>query len=1775
MSSITRLIVVLLIVISFNVTVPAADDYRLHSFKKLQLTDQFFSEGAHFGDFNHDGVMDVVSGPYWYAGPEFTERHEFYKAEAFDIRAYSKNFLAFTHDVNGDDWTDIIIIGFPGEESWWFANPGAAGQGKDGHWARHTIMPVTDNESPTFTDLTGDGRPEIVCSTGGQLGYLEVPKDGPTKLWTFVPITPKRDYQRFTHGLGVGDVNNDGRMDVLVKEGWWEQPGVDAASRAAPAGPPRQGGPTGEQEFWTLHEVKFSEGGGAQMYVYDVDGDGDNDVVTSKAGHAYGLSWFENAGGDNGNVAFKEHVIMSEKNEPNEYGVSFSQLHGLALVDMDRDGVPDIVTGKRYFAHAESDPGSLDPAVLYWFKTARLNVGVTGAKEVRFIPYRIDTNSGVGTQVVSGDLNGDKWPDIVVGNKKGTFVFIHETQEVDKATWEKEQPKPEGAEPQAALDAPKDEDGFLATAADGRVLNLDFEKGDLSDWTVEGNAFERQPVEGDTVKARRADSVSGHRGKFWVGTYERDDDGPQGILTSVPFRVTHPFASFLVGGGSGGALQVEIVRADNDKLVFAASGRTQEEMIQVVADLRLLVGKEVYLRVLDRASAGWGHINFDHFRFHDEPPEVKQSKSGSADLYPYAGLPAEDAARVMKVPAGFEVTVSAAEPEVKQPIAMAYDDRGRLWVAEAYEYPVRADAEEGRDRILIFEDKDGDGKFDERKVFAEKLNLVSGLEVGFGGAWVGAAPYLMFIPDRNGDDVPDGKPEILLDGWAWEDTHETLNTFIWGPDGWLYGCHGVFTHSRVGKPGTPDGERIPLNAAIWRYHPTRHKFEIFAEGTSNPWGVDFDDNGQAFSTACVIPHLYYIVQGARYQRQSGSHFNPYTYADIQTIADHRHYVGDTPHGGNGVSGDAGGGHAHCGAMIYLGGRWPKEYRGRIFMNNIHGQRLNTDILKREGSGFIGSHGPDFVQTGDLASQILNIRYGPDGNAFFIDWYDTNACHHGNVEGHDRTNGRIYKVSFGDAKARPVDLQKRSDNELAMMFAEKNDWYVRHARRILQERAAAGKLSDSVRELLGNLAVKHFEASRRLRAMWALHVTGGLPDEVAQKLLQDKDEYVRAWTIQLALDRDEPNRKRLLSQFSAMAEGDASPVVRLYLASAMQRVPVDERWNVTGSLVRRGGDAGDHNLPLMYWYAAEPLAEANPKRALELALSCGETMPLVREFMLRRIGGLKGGEGIALLVKSLHESDDAAAQLVILKGVRAALAGQRQVKPPAEWTKAFAKLAKSQDRNIRSEATALGVSFGDEAAFATVRGIVASKKEDPAARGVGLQVLLAVKDAKLLAILHGLLEEPLFRESAIKGLAVYDDARTPGKLLTMYASLSPSEKRAALGTLASRAPYASALLEAIEKEKIPAGDLPADLVRQIHNLKDKAIDELLAKVWGQIRNTSADKAKLIDQYRELIAESESNEHDLQLGRAVFAKTCQQCHILFGAGSNIGPDLTGSNRSDVEYLLSNMVDPSALISRDYRATVIYTTDGRVITGLVSAEDGKSVTIRTATETIVLPKDEIDERELSENSVMPDDQLKQFSDAEFLALVAYLRGKAQVPMQATKENSIQFFNGKDLTGWTGDTSLWSVEDGEIVGRSAGLSHNTFLLSDLSVQDFRLSFDVKLTPNDANSGVQFRSEPLEGFNEVRGYQADIGATWWGKLYEENARAILWDKPGDSHVKTGEWNHYEIEAVGDQVRTWINGEPCVNLKDPDGKRAGIIALQMHSGPAMEVRFKNLQLEVK
>jgi len=404
-----------------TVTGAAADDVK---FKKIQLHDQFWSEGATFGDLNNDGVNDIIAGPWWWEGPDFKKRHEYYPAnKTFDLKlgpmtsvkvpgfdgglgknnTYSDNFFAFVYDFNKDGWNDILIIGFPGQDTSWFENP----KGKEGNWTRHKIFEQTDNESPTFTDINGDGKPDLVCITKGQYGYAEFDANDAAKPWKFHALSPNNNYGNFTHGMGVGDVNGDGKMDLLEKDGWWEQP-------ASLAGDP----------VWKHHAEAFTHKemeGGAQMYAYDVNGDGLNDVITSFAAHHFGMAWFEQYK-DGSEIKFREHLIMGSEASENKQGVKFGEIHAIDLVDMDGDGLKDIVTGKRFWSHGRvGDPDRNSEAVLYWFKLVR-----NADKTAEFVPQLVDKDSGVGTQVVAGDINKDGAPDIVIGNKKGAFVFLRE-----------------------------------------------------------------------------------------------------------------------------------------------------------------------------------------------------------------------------------------------------------------------------------------------------------------------------------------------------------------------------------------------------------------------------------------------------------------------------------------------------------------------------------------------------------------------------------------------------------------------------------------------------------------------------------------------------------------------------------------------------------------------------------------------------------------------------------------------------------------------------------------------------------------------------------------------------------------------------------------------------------------------------------------------------------------------------------------------------------------------------------------------------------------------------------------------------------------------------------------------------------------------------------------------------------------------------------------------------------------------------------------------------
>ncbi|MDX1946127.1 MAG: family 16 glycoside hydrolase [Pirellulaceae bacterium] len=1334
--------------------------------------------------------------------------------------------------------------------------------------------------------------------------------------------------------------------------------------------------------------------------------------------------------------------------------------------------------------------------------------------------------------------------------------------------------------------------GVFPVGADGQPLNLNFEDGTLKDWTVEGKAFEGQPIKGEIDPKRPfgAGKKSDHTGQFWIGGFEKLRDTPIGTLTSAPFEVTQPFASFLVAGGSHKETRVELVTADDGKVFFTTSGPNQETLRPVIVDLTKHKGKKIFIRLVDQHTGGWGHVNFDDFRLHTERPKFKESAKPAATpsdipapdataLYPHKGLSPQEAVKAMQLPPGFAVQVAAAEPDVQQPIAMAIDDRGRIWIAEAYEYPIRAKGDKGRDRILIFEDTDLNGTLDKRTIFYEGLNLVSGLELGFGGVWVGAAPYLYFIPDKNGDDVPDGEPQILLDGWGYDDTHETLNSFIWGPDGWLYGCHGVFTHSAVGKPGTPDEKRTKINAGVWRYHPVRHEFEVFAHGTSNPWGLDYDQYGNFFATACVIPHLYHIIPGARYERQAGQHFNPYTYNDIKTIADHRHYTGNQWNDANRRQSDEiGGGHAHAGCMIYQGGAWPEKYRGAVFMNNIHGNRINVDLLTPKGSGFVASHGPDFLLTRDQASQMLALTYGPDGQVWVIDWYDMQQCHRKEIDVHDRTNGRIYRIVHQDAKPVRVDLQKQSDEELVRMLGHENEWYRRHAQRILQERGDRGR---EFHEVMAKAFDATSDESIALRHLWTLDAQGS-SFAARPATLRLTSPRLRGWALRLAMETDTV-RKSIATIGLAR---DASPVVRMEVVAACLKqspaVPNElfVRWktledrfsNQRRFVLDTLDDSKDHNLPLMYWYAMEPLADVDPARALALAFSASKEIPFLKDYMIRRIGSGGNDKALELLVQGLADAKDEASQLAYLRGISQSIVGRVRGNAPPIWSEVYARLSAGKNDEAFVHAAGIGSAFGDSRAVEALCTNAEDRLMAVANRQLAIQYLLRFPEPPALVTLLRLAKDASLRSDALRGLATFDDAKIPPAILSVYGELTPTERRDALATLSSRPAFAAALLDAVAGGKVPAGHLTADLVTQLRNLSDVALNKRIEQVWGVVRESPADKAKLIGEYKALLlSKAGGTPAPLELGRAIFAKTCQNCHTLFGTGGKIGPDLTGSQRTNLDYLLQNIVDPSAVMAKEYQPIIVRLADGRVVTGIKKEETADSLSLQTATELVAIAKADIDEMKQSDKSMMPDNQLQQFTPQEVRSLVAYLAAGGQTPLLATKDNVGSFYSGKDLAGWVGDPKLWSVENGEIVGKTTGLAKNEFLISELSLTDFRLELEVKLVDDKGNSGIQIRSVPIEN-GLMRGYQCDIGPGWWGKLYEEHGRALLEAKGGEEFVKKGDWNRYEIVAAGSRVRTWINGQLCVDRDDPLGARSGVLGLQLHSGGPTEVHYRNLKL---
>ena len=931
-------------------------------------------------------------------------------------------------------------------------------------------------------------------------------------------------------------------------------------------------------------------------------------------------------------------------------------------------------------------------------------------------------------------------------------------------------------------------------------------------------------------------------------------------------------------------------------------------------------------------------------------------------------LSPQESVKRLKVPPGWEVKVFAAEPDVINPIAFTIDERGRLWVVENFEYPRRTPkGQKPRDRIKIFEDTDGDGVADKVTTWSAGKDLpigwdlASGIEVGHGGVFLGAPPYLFFLQDTKGAGKCD-KQEILLKGFGSQDTHETLNTFQWGPDSKLYGLHGVFTQSQV------DG--VKLDAAVWRYDVPARKFDIFAEGTSNPWGMDFDQHGQCFLTACVIPHLYHMIPGGTYKRQAGASFNPYAFGLLNEICDHTHHRTS--------------GWAHAGLLVLDGDHVPEPYRGSLLMGSIHGCSITRDVLRPNGSTYIAGHAPDFLVSSDKNFRPINMRWGPDGSIFVIDWHDQNPCHQAAPDSWDQTHGRIYKIQRKGLKpSPPVDMGKMSSEDLFRQLDSDNPYRYRTALRLLSERR-----DKSLIEPLFGLAFNSGEGRHALRGLWGLYASGGFNSHSARRGLKHSSPWVRAWTIRLLGEAGWADNS-LIPVLTEMAD-DKAPQVRLQLASTARRLAKQDMLPLLQNLMKHKEDAKDPIIPLMIWLAYEPRLASHPTAALDWVKQNAPGNALITNDIvarsMRRLAATNKADDLAACIAFIGEVTDGAARRQALEGLVLALKN-RQVDAPASWKKVFAQLIKDSDNRVQDLARRLAVNFQDREAVARSLALARDTKKPIAARIHAIRDLGLAHPVDGLKALQALVlakEDGKIRIEACRALAAYDQPEVAPQVLSGWKSFTPALRAEAVNLLAGRKTWARELLLAVGRKDVPRTDLTNNIIVRILAFGDKKLNHQIETVWGRFRDTPAELNALINKMRGQLYEGKAS---FERGKIVFDNQCAKCHKFDGRGSEVGPNLDGAAR-DIEYLLINILDPNRVVGQPYYMRTVALKNGRIETGILVAEDDNSITLKSENDVVkaILRKDIDGKIKIQEKSIMPEGLANNMTTQDFRDLIRY---------------------------------------------------------------------------------------------------------------------------------------------------------------------------------------------
>ena len=967
-----------------------------------------------------------------------------------------------------------------------------------------------------------------------------------------------------------------------------------------------------------------------------------------------------------------------------------------------------------------------------------------------------------------------------------------------------------------------------------------------------------------------------------------------------------------------------------------------------------------------------------------------------------APLSPGEAAQKFEVAEDLSIGLAAAEPQIAQPLSISFDDRGRMWVLQYRQFPnpnglkpITVDnwlrtkydrlpdpppqGPKGHDRISIYEDADGDGRVELVRHFLSDLNLASGMALGHGGVFVAQPPYLLFYPDRDRDDIPDGDPQVLLTGFGMDDAHAFANSLTWGPDGWLYGAQGSTATANIRGIGFQQG--------VWRYHPLTQQFELFAEGGGNTWGLDFDKYGNLFAGGNTVEPLVHHVQGAYYVKGFGKHgplHNPHTFGYFLPVK-HHGYSGDSLTGG---------------FVLYQGGAFPERFWGACIAPNTRHSASRWSTVELRGSTFATRAAGDFITTSDIWFRPVDSTVGPDGALYVADWYDYNISHSSPKNRSEwyqpsRDDGRIWRVAPGNVKplaADSFDLAAKTNAELLKLLSHPNDWYARQARRQFAEQPFAERRDPFFFGELKKL-LSSDDQRLALQGLWSLYVSDRFDDQVARATLQSDHEYLRAWTTRLLGDSRQVS-PAIAARLVQLAKIESSAIVRSQLACTAKRLPAESGIAIVAQLLRHSEDASDPHIPLLIWWAIEDKAISDPDTVLTLfAAPEYWSQPLIRDFIVERLARRFAAEGTddgfaaceKLLALAPNDELDR-----VLTGLAAALAGQRFDKPPASLQRMLASLP----ANKRSDVHVVDMTLRSGLEPSAALQLVSDGQRTSEDRVAIIRALGETKTTAAVEVLLGLAmsttvtpNQSATQSAAFEALAYFDDEHISTAVLSGFKDLPTAAQPQAINLLSGRPAWATALIQSVRQKEIdPTVVVPAQ-VRIILAHQDAALKESAAAIWGRVR--PATPLEIVGRISAVTQALYRAKGDTTNGAKIFEKTCANCHKLHGKGKVLGPDLTGAERRDRTKLIQNIVDPSAEVRPQYISHVAVTNSGRVVTGLLADNQPDNITLLDPeNKHIVLNRDDIEVLKESPQSLMPEKLLDKLKDQEIRDLIAYIQ-------------------------------------------------------------------------------------------------------------------------------------------------------------------------------------------